>query len=78
MQDHEGKHVPFKDVDISADINILSEVTWKSLKHSLPLKKTGASLFDPDQSCLKVLGKQQLLYHTREDPELNVCLLSTE
>ena len=48
---------PLRYVDISADVNILSEVTWKSLKHSLPLKKTAASLFDLDQSCLKVLGK---------------------
>ena len=36
----EGKQVPFK-VDTGAEVTVLSEVTWKSLEHSLPLKKTG-------------------------------------
>ena len=52
----EGIHVPFN-VDMGAEVTVLSEVTWKSFKHSLPLKKTEMSLFGPDQSCLKVLGE---------------------
>ena len=52
----EGKYVPFK-VDTGAEVTVLSEVTWKSLKLSSPLKKTGTLLCGPDQSCLKVLGE---------------------
>ena len=55
----EGKQVPFK-VDNGAEVTVLSEVTWKSLEHSLSLKKTGTLFFGPDQSCLKVLGESKI------------------
>ena len=56
----EGKQVPFK-VDTGTEVTLLSELTWKSLEHSWPLKKTGTSLFGPDKSCLKVLGESTIV-----------------
>lgn len=52
----EDKCVPFK-VDTGAEVNVLSDSTWKSLKLSSLLKKTGTSLSCPDHSSLKVMGE---------------------
>ena len=57
--DIEGKSVHFK-VDTGAEVTVLSNSTWKSLKCSTPLKKAQISLCGPDKSSLRVIGEAEL------------------
>ena len=55
----EDKSVRFK-VDTGAEVTVLSDSTWKSLKSSTPLKKAQISLCGPDQTTLRVIGEAKL------------------
>ena len=57
--DIEDKSVRFK-VDTGAEVTVLSDSTWKSLKCSTPLKKAQISLCGPDQTTLRVIGEAKL------------------
>ena len=57
--DIEDKNIRFK-VDTGAEVTVLSDSTWKSLKYSTPLKKTQISLCGPDQTTLKVIREAEL------------------
>ena len=57
--DVEDKSVRFK-VDTGAEVTVLSDSTWKSLKLSTPLRKARISLCGPDQSSLMVIGEATL------------------
>ena len=57
--DVEDKSVCFK-VDTEAEVTVLSDSTWKSLKLSTPLRKARISLCGPDQSSLMVIGEATL------------------
>ena len=57
--DIEDKSVRFK-VDTRAEVTVLSDSTWKSLKCSTPLKKAQISLCGPDQTTLRVIGEAKL------------------
>ena len=54
--DIEDKSVRFK-VDTGAEVTVLSDSTWKSLKRSTPLKKAQIPLCGPDQTPLRVIGE---------------------
>jgi len=41
-------------------ITAISDSTWKSLKIMKPLEETGISLYGPDNTNLKILGKINL------------------
>ena len=55
----QGKPMIVK-VDTGAEVTAISDSTWKSLNLTKPLEKTGVSLYGPDQTHLKILGKINL------------------
>ena len=55
----QGKPIVVK-VDTGAEVTAISDSTWKSLKFAKPLEETGVSLYGPDQTHLKILGKVNL------------------
>ena len=55
----QGKPIVVK-VDTGAEVTAISDTTWKSLNIAKPLKETEVSLYGPDQTHLKILGKINL------------------
>ena len=55
----QGKPIVVK-VDTGAEVTAISDSTWKSLNFAKPLEETGVSLYGPDQTHLKILGKINL------------------
>ena len=55
----QGKPIVVK-VDTGAEVTAISDSTWKSLNIAKPLEETGISLYGPDNTNLKILGKISL------------------
>ena len=55
----QGKPIVIK-VDTGAEVTAISDSTWKSLKIMKPLEETEISLYGPDNTNLKILGKINL------------------
>ena len=55
----QGKPIVVK-VDTGAEVTAISDSTWKLLNIAKPLEKTKISLYGPDKTHLKILGKINL------------------
>ena len=55
----QGKPIVVK-VDTGAEVTAVSDSTWKSLNIAKPLEETKISLYGPDKTHLKILGKINL------------------
>ena len=55
----QGKPIVVK-VDTGAEVTAILDSTWKSLNIAKPLEETKISLYGPDQTHLKILGKINL------------------
>ena len=47
-------------IDTGAEVTAISDSTWKSLNIAKPLEETKISLYCPDQTHLRILGKINL------------------
>jgi len=61
----QGKPV-FVKVDTGAEVTTISDSTWKSLNLTNPLEEKGLSLYGPDKTNLKILGKINLILTYQE------------
>ena len=61
----QGKPIVVK-VDTGVEVTAISDSTWKSLNFAKPLEETGVSLYGPDQTHLKTLGKIYLTFSHHE------------